>query len=224
MTPMVRQFATALQSKAPCLGDVANCEWRVSKTPVPYEDALIEMEGRAEAVARGEEVELVWLLEHPSIYTAGTSAKPSDLLDAGRFPIHKTGRGGEYTYHGPGQLVAYAILDLNRRGRDIRHHVHRLEAWGIAALTMFGIEAARRKGRPGIWLNRHGADAKIGAVGVRVRRWVAYHGIAVNVCPDLDAFAGIVPCGITDAGVTSIAELEALGLARPSQAARSARA
>ncbi len=167
------------------------------------------MEERAAAILSGEANELIWFLEHPALYTAGTSARSSDLLDPGRFPVYDTGRGGQYTYHGPGQLVAYVLLNLNSRGRDVRRHVHRLEAWVIAALQDYGVEGERREGRPGIWVRRGGRDEKIAALGVRVRRWVTYHGVAINVCPDLTHFGGIVPCGIEDAGVTSIAEIEA---------------
>jgi lipoyl(octanoyl) transferase len=170
------------------------------------------MDGRAAAIRAGTASELIWLLEHPPLYTAGTSARPADLLDA-RFPVHRSGRGGQYTYHGPGQRVAYAMLDLDHRGRDIRDYVTRLESWIIATLATFGVTGERRDGRVGIWVAR-GAPAsktyredKIAAIGVRVRRWVTLHGIAINVAPDLGHFAGIVPCGITQHGVTSLADL-----------------
>ncbi len=204
MDERVLAFTKTMRAKADALGETANVEWRLSQDPVPYEAAVAEMEERAEAILSGLKPELIWLLEHPPLYTAGTSARPADLIDAARFPVYASGRGGQHTYHGPGQLVAYALLDLNKRGRDVRQHVHRLEAWAIAALGAYGISGERREGRPGIWVRKRGGDAKIAAIGVRVRRWVTYHGIAVNVCPDLSHFSGIVPCGIADAGVTSI--------------------
>jgi lipoyl(octanoyl) transferase len=204
MDERVLAFAGTMHAKADALGETEAVEWRVSPDPVPYEAAVSEMEERAGAILLGQKPELIWLLEHPPLYTAGTSAKPADLVDAARFPVYVSGRGGQYTYHGPGQLVAYVLLDLNKRGRDVRQHVHRLEAWAIAALAAYGISGERREGRPGIWVAKRGGDAKIAAIGVRVRRWVTYHGIAVNVCPDLSHFSGIVPCGIADAGVTAI--------------------
>ncbi len=205
MDESVLTFAENLRARADALGETGGLEWRLSPAPVPYDFAVAEMEARAEAIGAGHAPELVWLLEHPSLYTAGVSAKPSDLLDAARFPVYASGRGGQYTYHGPGQLVAYVLFDLNSRGRDIRRHVHRLEAWAIAALADYGVSGERREGRPGIWVKKPQGDAKIAALGVRVRRWVTYHGVAVNVCPDLSHFSGIVPCGIADAGVTSLA-------------------
>jgi lipoyl(octanoyl) transferase len=207
----VAAFAGRLQDHAEELGDLNGVEWLMSPTPAPYDETVAAMEKRADAIFEGKVSELVWLLEHPPLYTAGTSAKPSDLLDHARFPVHRTGRGGQYTYHGPGQLVAYVLFDLNKRGRDVRLHVNRLEAWIIAALEDYGIAVERREGRPGIWVRRSGRDEKIAALGVRIRRWVTYHGVAVNVCPDLSHFEGIVPCGIQDAGVTSIERV----LARP---------
>ena len=205
MDERVLEFAERMRAKADALGETAGVEWRLSPALVPYEAAVSEMEERAEAILLEQKPELIWLLEHPPLYTAGTSSKAADLIDAARFPVHASGRGGQYTYHGPGQLVAYVLLDLNKRGRDVRQHVRRLEAWAIAALAPYGISGERREGRPGIWVRRPGrGDAKIAAIGVRVRRWVTYHGIAVNVCPDLSHFSGIVPCGIADAGVTSI--------------------
>ncbi len=204
MDERVLEFAEMLRAKADALGETAHVEWRLSPDSVPYEAAVAGMEERAEAILLGLKPEFIWILEHPPLYTAGTSAKPADLIDATRFPVHASGRGGQYTYHGPGQLVAYVLLDLNKRGRDVRQHVQRLEAWAIAALAPCGISGERREGRPGIWVKKQGGDAKIAAIGVRVRRWVTYHGIAVNVCPDLSHFSGIVPCGIADAGVTSI--------------------
>jgi lipoyl(octanoyl) transferase len=206
MDEAVLKFAETMRAKADALGETAGAEWRLSPEPVPYEAAVAQMEERAEAIFSGQKPELIWLLEHPPLYTAGTSSKPRDLIDPARFPVYASGRGGQYTYHGPGQLVAYVHLDLNKRGRDVRHHVHALEAWAIAALASYGIAGGRWEGKPGIWVEKPGgALAKIAAIGVRVRRWVTFHGIAVNVCPDLTHFSGIVPCGIADAGVTSIA-------------------
>jgi lipoyl(octanoyl) transferase len=183
-------------------------EWRISAAPVPYEAAVAAMEQRLAAIRDGNAPELVWLLEHPPIYTAGTSAQPADLLDPGRLPVHKSGRGGQYTYHGPGQRIAYVLLDLNKHGRDVRCHVWRLEEWMIRTLARFGVAGARRDGRVGVWIaGPGGRDDKIAAIGVRVRRWVSYHGVALNVAPDLGHFAGIVPCGISEHGVTSLAAL-----------------
>ncbi|MFZ0569957.1 MAG: lipoyl(octanoyl) transferase LipB [Rhodomicrobium sp.] len=210
MDERVSAFAEKLRANAAVLGGTGDVEWRLSQAPVAYDSAVTAMEERAEAIGLGVKPELLWLLEHPPLYTAGTSAKPSDLLDSERFPVYGTGRGGQYTYHGPGQLVAYVLLDLNKRGRDVRRHVYRLEAWAIAALAEYGISGERREGRPGIWVGKPQGDAKIAAIGVRVRRWITYHGIAVNICPDLSHFSGIVPCGIADAGVTSI-EVECRG-------------
>jgi lipoyl(octanoyl) transferase len=185
-------------------------EWRISEKSVPYDDAVSEMESRVAAIRAGTAPELVWLLEHPPLYTAGTSAKPEDLLNAGAFPVYESGRGGQYTYHGPGQRVAYVMLDLQRRGRDVRSHVWRLEEWIVRTLERFNVRGQRRDGRIGIWVDRgNGREDKIAAIGVRVRRWVAYHGIAINVEPDLAHFSGIVPCGIADErlGVTSLVDL-----------------
>jgi lipoyl(octanoyl) transferase len=182
-------------------------EWRTDSAPVPYRDALAKQEARNRAISEGRARELVWLLEHPPVYTAGTSAPPGELLDP-RFEVVETGRGGRYTYHGPGQRVGYVLLDLNRRGRDVRCFVHALEGWVIAALGDLGVESWRAEGRIGIWTNGpDGREAKIGAIGVRVRRWVTMHGFAVNIDPNLAHFSGIVPCGIADYGVTSLAEL-----------------
>jgi lipoyl(octanoyl) transferase len=205
MDEQVLAFAEMLKAKSDALGAVEGIEWRLSPGPVPYEAAVADMEERAASVGADRSPELVWFLEHPPLYTAGTSAKASDLLDSARFRVYASGRGGQYTYHGPGQLVAYVLFDLNRRGRDVRHHVRRLEAWAIAALAAYGVTGECREGRPGIWIKKRHGDAKIAAVGVRVRRWITYHGIAVNICPDLSHFSGIVPCGIADAGVTSLA-------------------
>ena len=182
-------------------------EWRISDGLVGYQDSLVEMEARAAAVRAGTASELAWLLEHPPLFTAGTSADPAELFNPLGFPVHEAGRGGRYTYHGPGQRVGYLILDLEKRGKDIRCFVHALEGLMIAALADLGVSARREPGRIGIWTG-HGADeAKIGAIGVRVKRWVTLHGFAINVAPDLSHFGGIVPCGITDKGVTSLAAL-----------------
>lgn len=183
-----------------------NIEWRVSPERVPYNVALAEMEARASAVKDHQARELVWLLEHPPVYTAGTSADPAELLDP-RFPVHRTGRGGRYTYHGPGQRIGYVVLDLRERQRDVRNYVHAIEGWVIAALGNLGINAFRAPGRIGIWTTDGGTEAKIGAIGVRIRQWVTLHGFAVNLNPDLGHFGGIVPCGIPDYPVTSAAEL-----------------
>lgn len=189
-------------------------EWRVAAAPVPYAEAVAEMEARAAAVADGSARELIWLLEHPPVYTGGTSADPADLRDP-QFPVIETGRGGRYTYHGPGQRIGYVVLDLTRRGRDVRQFVHALEGWVIDTLGDFGIAAFRAPGRIGIWtmapdpiVPGGSHEAKIGAIGVRVRRWVTLHGFSVNLAPDLAHFGGIVPCGLADFAVTSA---EALG-------------
>ncbi len=182
-------------------------EWRVSAGLTPYPDALAEMEARAAAVRVGEARELIWLLEHPPLFTAGTSADPAELFNPLGFPVYQAGRGGRYTYHGPGQRVGYLMLDLERRGKDIRRFVDALEGWMIAALGEVGVSARRAPGRIGIWTGEGAAEAKIGAIGVRVRRWVTMHGFAINVAPDLGHFAGIVPCGISEFGVTSLAAL-----------------
>ena len=191
-------------------------DWRISDRPVAYPVALAAMEARVEAIIAGREPELVWLLEHPPLYTAGTSANPADLLAPDRFPVHETRRGGEYTYHGPGPRVAYVMLDLNRRGRDVRGFVWRLEEWVIRALAAFAVRGERRPGRVGVWVVRSDrppqadgspAEDKIAAIGVRLRRWVSFHGVAINVEPDLAHFEGIVPCGIRGHGVTSLVDL-----------------
>jgi lipoyl(octanoyl) transferase len=188
-------------------------EWRISEGLVPYPDALREMEARVEAIRHQGAPELVWLLEHPPLYTAGTSAQPGDLLQPDRFPVYATGRGGQYTYHGPGQRVAYAMLDLKNRGADVRRYVRDLEEWIIRTLARFNLKGERRKGRVGIWVAHDGREDKIAAIGVRVRRWVTFHGISINVDPDLDHFGGIVPCGIheTDAAPLGVTSLAALG-------------
>ncbi|NJC41745.1 lipoyl(octanoyl) transferase [Brevundimonas alba] len=191
--------------------DRAPVEWAVSTGLVDYPAAVEAMEARAAAIAAGEAPELVWLLEHPPLYTAGVSSKDDDLLDAGRFPVHRTGRGGQFTYHGPGQRVAYVMLDLNRRGKDVRAFVRGLEQWIIGALDEFGVPADVREGRVGVWVERKGPgwsrEDKIAAIGVKVRKWVSFHGISLNVEPDLSHFGGIVPCGIHEHGVTSLVDL-----------------
>jgi len=199
--------------------DAPPVEWRVTRGFVPYEAAVAEMEALAESIASGSACERVWLLEHPPIYTAGSSAKDEDLLEA-RFPVHRTGRGGQFTYHGPGQRVAYVMLDLTRRRRDVRAYVCALEDWLIATLAEFGVAGERRESRVGVWVTRgersSGAgesppEDKIAALGVRMRRWVSFHGIALNVAPDLTHFSGIAPCGVRQAhlGVTSLEDLGA---------------
>jgi len=182
-------------------------EWRVSPGLTEYADALAAMEARAAAIRAGDAGELVWLLEHPPLYTAGTSADPAELSNPLGFPVHAAGRGGRYTYHGPGQRVGYVMIDLERRGRDVRRFVFALEAWLIAALAGLGVAAHRSPGRIGIWVGSGAAEAKIGALGLRVRRWVTMHGFSVNLSPDLSHFSGIVPCGIADSRVTSLDEM-----------------
>jgi len=185
-------------------------EWALSPGLVPYEAAGAVMAQRVDAIAAGTAPELVWLLEHPPLYTAGTSADPADLLEPGRFPVHRSGRGGQYTYHGPGQRVGYVMLDVGRRFGDVRAYVAALEAWIIDALAPLGVEGRAVPGRVGVWVaqpGRGGRHDKIAAIGVRLRRWVSSHGFAINVAPDLAHFTGIVPCGISDDGVTSLASL-----------------
>ncbi|MDZ5698219.1 lipoyl(octanoyl) transferase LipB [Chelativorans sp. M5D2P16] len=191
-------------------------EWRIEPGLTAYEDALAFMEARADAIRAGTAGEMVWLVEHPPLYTAGTSAAPQDLLDTGRFPVHQAGRGGEYTYHGPGQRVAYVMLDLKRRREDVRAFVSALEDWVIATLARFNVRGERRQGRVGVWVVRPDKppmpdgtpmEDKIAAIGIRLRRWVSFHGIAVNVEPELSHFGGIVPCGISGFGVTSLVDL-----------------
>jgi lipoyl(octanoyl) transferase len=179
-------------------------EWRTSESPVPYDEARAFMEQRAAAIRSGDASECVWLLEHPPLFTAGTSADPAELFNPLGFPVYEAGRGGRYTYHGPGQRVGYVMLDLDKRGKDIRCFVHSLEQWMIAALAELGVDAHRADGRIGIWVGAGAEEAKIGALGVRVRRWVTLHGFSLNVAPDLSHFAGIVPCGIEEFGVTSL--------------------
>jgi lipoyl(octanoyl) transferase len=182
-------------------------EWRVSEGLVPFPAALAEMESRAGAIRDGGAKELVWLLEHPPLYTAGTSADPAELLNPGGLPVYEAGRGGRYTYHGPGQRIGYVLVDLAARGRDVRCYVHSLEGWAIDALGDLGVEAYRLEGKIGIWTRFRGTDAKVGAIGVRVRRWVTMHGFSVNLRPELSHFSGIVPCGIGDLPVTSLDEM-----------------
>ena len=191
-------------------------EWKISNSLVAYEDAVALMEARAADIAGGTAEEMIWLLEHPPLYTAGTSADPRDLTDPDRFPVHTSKRGGQYTYHGPGQRVAYVMLDVAKRGRDVRAFVQQLEAWVIATLAEFNVVGEIRCGRVGVWVQRpdkplqaNGAVAedKIAAIGIRLRKWVSFHGISINVEPDLEHFTGIVPCGISDHGVTSLVDL-----------------
>jgi lipoyl(octanoyl) transferase len=192
--------------------DMAPVEWRVSDALVPYGDALAVMETRAAAIAEGRAAELIWLLEHPPLYTAGTSAQASDLIEA-RFPVHTAGRGGQFTYHGPGQRVAYVMLDLKRRAPDVRRLVATLEEWIIRTLAAFNVRGERREDRIGVWVARsdrgEGREDKIAAIGIRLKRWVSLHGISLNVDPDLTHFSGIVPCGVADLryGVTSLTDL-----------------
>lgn len=188
-------------------GALGTIEWRVSPGLTDYAAALAQMEARAAAIAAGDARELIWLVEHPPVYTAGTSADPAELVDP-RFPVVPAGRGGRYTYHGPGQRVGYLMLDLGKRGRDVRCFVHAVEGWVIAALAHLGITAFRARGRIGIWTHdAAGQEAKIGAIGIRVRRWVTLHGFSVNLSPDLANFGGIIPCGIAEFPVTSAAAL-----------------
>jgi len=195
--------------------DAAPAGWAVSPGLIAYPDAERAMEARAEAIAAGTAGELVWLLEHPPLYTAGVSARPADLLDPGRFPVFRSGRGGQFTYHGPGQRVAYVMLDLSERGRDVRAFVRSLQAWIIGALDRLGVAGDVRDGRVGVWVAQRdvargdGREDKIAAIGVKLRRWVSFHGVSLNVDPDLGHFDGIVPCGVTLHGVTSLAALGA---------------
>ncbi len=191
-------------------------EWITSEQLVPYEEAIAFMEDRVAKIAVGEAEECIWLLEHPPLYTAGTSAKREDLTEPERFPVYESKRGGQYTYHGPGQRVVYVMLDLNRRGKDIRRFVTQLETWVIDALASFNISGEIREGRVGVWVSRPDrpktangqiAEDKIAAIGIRLRKWVSFHGISINVEPELSHFTGIVPCGISDFGVTSLVDL-----------------
>jgi lipoyl(octanoyl) transferase len=186
-------------------------EWAIADGPVGYDEAVAEMEARVAAIAAGQAAERVWLVEHPPLYTAGTSARDADLVEPDRFPVFRSGRGGQFTYHGPGQRVAYVMLDLNRRIPDVRRYVAGLEAWLIGTLAAFNIRGERREDRVGVWVRRPdkaaAAEDKIAAIGIRVRRWVTYHGVSLNVEPDLSHFSGIVPCGVRQHGVTSLADL-----------------
>lgn len=195
-----RKIMTSLTSPAPV-------RWEVAKGLVPYLDAIAHMEGEVAKIAQGNAPELVWLVEHAALYTAGTSANPRDLIEPDRFPVFATARGGQYTYHGPGQRVAYVMLDLRRRGNDVRAFVAGLEDWIIQTLAVFGILAGRREDRVGVWVDRSGREDKIAALGIRVRHSVTYHGISINLAPDLTHFEGIVPCGVSQHGVTSFADL-----------------
>lgn len=181
--------------------------WEISPGSVPYPEALSRMDAHVTAIARGAEPERVWLLEHPPLYTAGTSAHEEDLVEPSRFPVFKAGRGGQYTYHGPGQRVAYVMLDLKRRGGDVRAFVAALEQWVIDTLDDFNVRGERREDRVGVWVRRGNREDKIAAIGIRVRHWVTFHGISINVEPDLSHFSGIVPCGIREHGVTSLVDL-----------------
>jgi lipoyl(octanoyl) transferase len=207
---MLDQTPAAARSMLPAAGS-APVEWAISEGLTDYPAAIAEMEARAAAIRDGEAAERVWLVEHPPLYTAGTSARDGDLLAPGRFPVHRTGRGGQYTYHGPGQRVAYLMLDLNRRQPDLRLFVHTLEEWVIRTLAAFNVTARRSPGNVGIWIARPdkgpGREDKIAAIGIRVRRWVTFHGVALNVDPVLEHFSGIVPCGISGQGVTSLTDL-----------------
>ena len=214
--PKQLDVATALTSSQQIKFDVQSPEWIVSRAPVEYETALREMEARAEAIAAGQASEAIWLLEHPPLYTAGTSARIEDLVDPDRFPVFEARRGGQYTYHGPGQRVVYVMLDVGRRGRDVRRFVQMLEAWVIATLAEFNLRGEIREGRVGVWIARPDKpplpdgstrEDKIAAIGIRLRKWVSFHGISINVEPDLGHFDGIVPCGITGHGVTSLVDL-----------------
>ena len=203
----MKSAMTATDSySTPNAGSRPMVEWSVAGDLIPYPEAIAVMEDRVAGIADGSAQELVWLLEHPPIYTAGTSAKEGDLLDA-RFPVFRTGRGGQFTYHGPGQRVGYVMLNLKRRKADVRAFVHDLEEWLIATLAEFNVKGERREGRVGIWVTRGGREDKIAAIGVRVRRWVTFHGVSLNVDPDLSHFSGIVPCGVREHGVTSLHDL-----------------
>lgn len=201
-----RTVTTRDQVKYPVRADTP-VAWEVTSGLTPYEAALARMDAEVERIAAGAAPERVWLVEHPPLYTAGTSAKASDLVDPDRFPVFKAARGGQYTYHGPGQRVAYVMLDLKRRGADVRAFVTALEAWLIGALAEFEVIGERREDRVGVWVRHDGREDKIAAIGIRLRRWVSFHGISLNVDPDLSHFSGIVPCGVSEHGVTSLAAL-----------------
>ena len=209
MTPLgARASAPIEPPAAPVAERATGVEWRSSDRLVPYPEALAFMEARVAAIRERGAPELVWLLEHPPLYTAGTSARAQDLLVTDRFPVYEAGRGGQFTYHGPGQRVAYVMLDLKRRRPDLRDYVWRLEEWVIRSLGRFDVRGERRPGRIGIWVTRaSGDEAKIAAIGVRIRRWVSFHGVAINLDPELEHFSGIVPCGISGFGVTSLVDL-----------------
>jgi lipoyl(octanoyl) transferase len=181
--------------------------WEITEGLIPYPDAMARMDAHVDAIAKGTEPERIWLLEHPPLYTAGTSAHEDDLVERERFPVFKTGRGGQYTYHGPGQRVAFVMLDLTRRGADVRAFVAALEQWVIDTLDQFNVKGERREDRVGVWVRRGPREDKIAAIGIRVRHWVTFHGISINVEPDLAHFGGIVPCGIREHGVTSLVDL-----------------
>jgi lipoyl(octanoyl) transferase len=200
-------LATVAPGKGAAVNEPPQIEWRVSRGTVPYEEALAWMEARAAAIRSDGAPEAVWLLQHPPLFTAGTSADPAELFNPFGFPVHEAGRGGRYTYHGPGQRIGYLCLDLDRRGRDIRGFVAALEGWIIAALGEIGVAAHRAQGRIGLWVGEGPAEAKVAAIGIRVRRWVTLHGFSINIHPDLSHFDGIVPCGIADHGVTSVRRL-----------------
>ena len=207
-----RELNTARQTPIFGRQDAAPAGWAVSSGQIAYPDAVAAMEGRAAEISEGRAGELVWLLEHPPLYTAGVSAKPRDLLEPDRFPVFASGRGGQFTYHGPGQRVAYVMLDLTKRGRDVRAFVAALETWVIGALGRFNVVGQVRPGRVGVWVERRTPglpprEDKIAAIGVKLRRWVSFHGISLNVEPDLGHFSGIVPCGVTEHGVTSLVDL-----------------
>lgn len=191
----------------PAMSTTSPVRWEVTQGLVTYPDALVRMEREVEAIRHGEGAELIWLLEHPPLYTAGTSANPADLVTPDRFPVFEAGRGGQYTYHGPGQRVAYVMLDLRKRGSDVRAFVTALEEWIIRTLKAFGIHGERREDRVGVWVTRPGREDKIAALGIRVRHGISFHGISINLDPDLSHFDGIVPCGISEHGVTSFRDL-----------------
>jgi len=196
----------------PALQETKILDWQIEERPVPYERSLAFMEAKVRTIRERGAQEMVWLLEHPPVYTAGTSADPKDLLEP-KFPVHYVGRGGQYTYHGPGQRIAYVMLDLQKHGQDLRKFVFDLEEWVIKALQKFNVKGERREGRVGIWVDMEpfgkpkGTEAKIAAIGVRVRKWISFHGVAINVKPELDHYDGIVPCGVNEHGVTSLADL-----------------
>tara|TARA_R100000789_G_scaffold85256_2_gene81077 strand:+ start:304 stop:987 length:684 start_codon:yes stop_codon:yes gene_type:complete len=205
-----------LRLKTPFAIDQSGVEWHISTDLVPYPEAVAAMEERVARIAEGSAAEAIWLLEHPPLYTAGTSAKPADLTDPDRFPVYEAKRGGQYTYHGPGQRVVYIMLDVGKRGRDVRCFVRQLEKWVIATLAEFNVTGEIRAGRVGVWVTRpdkpltatgQQAEDKVAAIGIRLRKWISFHGISINVEPDLEHFSGIVPCGISEHGVTSLVDL-----------------